>query len=339
MSRKNKTEINPVTKLFLAMGAMLVLLFLLVKIGQGIANKIMASWETSTDNEYLTASVPPATLPGVGTLPGSTAEKTTQSSAPQGSSLPTLPTVIPPTTTEPEPETTKETEPPTEPRETDTEYHGIEVAYTRPPSHYIYTMDDFGIERYVSPFDANGDGIDDQTQFLIGAREFLDHEPAYKSSSYFRNGFPEPDENGDWYGVCSDVINMGFLAAGYNLQTLIEQDIKAHPDWYPGEIAERQINFRRVRNQYYFFLHHADSLTLDPLDIDAWQPGDVVVFGDIAASSTHIVFVSERRAEDGVPYVLHLATPGQTLFEEDYLISTTKKIIGHFRYSGYNGEP
>ena len=100
------------------------------------------------------------------------------------------------------------------------------------------------------------------------------------------------------------------------------------------------MNFRRVRNQYCFFMQHAQSLTIDPYDTKEWQPGDIVVTGDIAASKAHICMVSTRRAEDGVAYVLQLATTGQTLFEEDYLTTcqVNKPIIAHFRYNGFNGE-
>ena len=100
------------------------------------------------------------------------------------------------------------------------------------------------------------------------------------------------------------------------------------------------MNLRRVRNQYCFFMQYAEILTTDITDIEAWQPGDFVVTGDVAASQAHICMVSTRRAEDGVPYVLQLATTGQTLFEEDYLTTcqVNKPILAHFRYTGYNGE-
>ena len=54
--------------------------------------------------------------------------------------------------------------------------------------------------------------------------------------------------------------------------------------------------------------------------------------------------VSTRRAEDGVPYVLQLASTGQSLFEEDYLTTcqlsspVSKPIYAHFRYDGFKGE-
>ena len=225
----------------------------------------------------------------------------------------------------------------------DTEYTGeLQVDYTRMPGKYILTNADFNITTYKSPYDANGDGIDDQTQFVIGAKEFLSQNPQYKGSSYYQGGYAQPDSEGVIYGVCTDVIAFAMKAAGYDLKALMDADIDNHPEWYPyhQENFDRNINFRRVRNQYCFFLQHAESLTIDPYDLEALQPGYSVVFGDIAAAKAHIAMVSTRRADDGVAYVLHLATTGQTLFEEDYLTTcqVNKPIVAHFRYNGYNGE-
>ncbi len=225
----------------------------------------------------------------------------------------------------------------------DTEYTGeLQVDYTRMPGKYILTNADFNIPTFKSPYDANGDGIDDQTQFVQGAKEFLAQNPQYKSSSYYKGGYPTADAEGVIYGVCTDVIAFAFKAAGYDLKALIDADITAHPEWYPyaQENFDANMNFRRVRNQYCFFMQHAQSLTIDPYDTKEWQPGDIVVTGDIAASKAHICMVSTRRAEDGVAYVLQLATTGQTLFEEDYLTTcqVNKPIIAHFRYNGFNGE-
>ena len=230
--------------------------------------------------------------------------------------------------------------------EKDTEYTGeLQVPYTRAPGKTILTGKDFGLTDYQSPHDANGDGIDDQTQFVQGAKEFLAKNPQYKSSAYFVGGYPFPDADGVLYGVCTDVIAFGFKAAGYDLMALINADMEAHPETYirVTENFDKNINFRRVRNQYCFFKNHAISLTTDPYDYEAWQPGDIVVTGD-PSGKAHICMVSTRRAEDGVPYVLQLASTGQTLFEEDYLTTcqlsspVSKPIYAHFRYDGFNGE-
>ena len=244
------------------------------------------------------------------------------------------------------------TEESTEPYPTDTEYEGPSFPYTRMPGHYIKTGADFGIDTYQSPLDKNGNGVDDQTDIFLGAKVYLERRPQYNASSYFAGGYPELNEQGIWEGVCTDVIAAGLVAAGYDLKALVDADIEKHPEWFTTELAEAglgsvealtvgesKIDFRRVRVLYPFFEHRAEKLTLDLAEVEAWQPGDIVIFfGSSGLWNGHIAMVSDRRADDGVPYVLHHANEGQTLYEEDYLVSTTKTIVGHYRWKGFDGE-
>ncbi len=267
---------------------------------------------------------------------------------------PTLPVVSPtldpgteePVTTTPEPTTV------TEPYPTDTEYVGPAFDYTRMPGHYIKTGEDFGIATYHSPLDRNANGVDDQTDILHGAKQYLSRKPQYNASSYFAGGYPEINEQGVWEGVCTDVVAAGLVAAGYDFKSLVDADIRNHPQWFTTELAEQglgregafeigedKIDFRRVRVLYPFFEHRAEKLTTDLTDLAAWQPGDIVIFfGSSGLWNGHIAVISDRRADDGVPYVLHHANEGQTLYEEDYLTSTNKTIVGHYRWNGFNGE-
>ena len=311
-------------KPLLAVLGVLLLLFIGVRISTVIWDKYLDPERTTKSSESAFLTLPdfsPGSIRGSETSSGeANTEKSDQA--------------------ETEPQTSE-----TETHETDTEYTGaLEVPYTRAPGKIILTNKDFDIPDYKSPYDANGDGIDDQTQFVIGAKEFLAKNPQYKSSAYYKGGYPFPDADGVLYGVCTDVIAFAFQAAGYDLMALINADMEAHPETYirVTENYDPNINFRRVRNQYCFFLNHAQSLTTDPYDYKEWQPGDIVVTGN-PASQAHICMVSTRRAEDGVPYVLQLASTGQSLFEEDYLTtcqysSVSKPIYAHFRYSGFNGE-
>lgn len=320
MSNQKKKTIWWLKPLLAVLGALL-LLFVGVKISTVIWDRYLDPERTESAEQ--TGGLPSLTLPNIN--PGSVTEpNTSKESASQ-------------------PESTDE---PAETRETDTEYTGeLQVPYTRAPGKYILTNKDFNIPDYKSPHDANGDGIDDQTQFVLGAKEFLAQNPQYKSSSYYSGGYPAADANGVIYGVCTDVIAFAFKAAGYDLMALINADMEAHPETYirVTENFDKNINFRRVRNQYCFFKNHAVSLTTDLTKIEEWQPGDIVVTGD-PSTQAHICMVSTRRAEDGVPYVLQLASTGQSLFEEDYLTtcqfstSSPKPIYAHFRYDGFNGE-
>ena len=333
MSNRKKTKIWWLKPL-LAVAGVLLLLFVGVKISTVIWDKYMDPDRTSsTEAQNHTL---PVIEPGSVKIP--TTPKATESESQAAN----------------ETESALQTEPQTsapdtgyvDARETDTEYTGeLQVPYTRAPGKYILTGKDFGLTDYRSPHDANGDGIDDQTQFVQGAREFLAKNPQYKSSAYYTGGYPFADAEGVIYGVCTDVIAFAFKAAGYDLMALINADMAAHPDTYirVNENFDKNINFRRVRNQYCFFKNHAVSLTTDPYKYEEWQPGDIVVTGD-PASSAHICMVSTRRAEDGVPYVLQLASTSQSLFEEDYLTTcqlsspVSKPIYAHFRYDGFNGE-
>lgn len=183
-----------------------------------------------------------------------------------------------------------------------------------------YYNSDFGIENYISETDRDGDGIDDQTDILAGVREYINTEPKYKSQ-YYDGGWPD-----DGYGVCTDVVAQGLLAAGYDLQRLVNDDILSRPESYNIEKPDDNIDFRRVRNLLPFFEHTAISLTTDPYDIAEWQGGDIVVF------KKHIGIVSDRRNKEGIPYIIHHANPYQVRYEEDILLSRDD-IVAHFRIS------
>ena len=62
-----------------------------------------------------------------------------------------------------------------------------------------YSGEDFGIETVTSPVDYNGNGVDDYTDIMLGARADRKNKPDY-DPSYVLGGYP--DEN---KGVCTDV--------------------------------------------------------------------------------------------------------------------------------------
>lgn len=138
--------------------------------------------------------------------------------------------------------------------------------------HPKYTNDDFGIQTYKSINDQDHDGIDDQSDIVQNVRKYIETKPQYKSK-YYQGGYPT-----DHYGVCSDVVAFGLLNAGYDLQILVDQDIRENPQSYQVEHPDKNIDFRRVRNLNVYFKRHALSLTLDIYDLDKWQGGDIVIF-------------------------------------------------------------
>lgn len=183
--------------------------------------------------------------------------------------------------------------------------------------HRQFTNEDFGIETYKSLVDKDGDGIDDQKDFLQSVRNYIATKPKYKSK-YYRTGYPD-----DGFGVCTDVIAFGLRGAGYDLMELVNADIRANKKMYQLDVVDKNIDFRRVNNLRIFFEHNAKSLTTDLTDIKEWQGGDIIVF------KTHIGVVSDKRNWRGIPFIIH---NGGFHFEEDILEYRTD-IVGHFRMS------
>ena len=186
--------------------------------------------------------------------------------------------------------------------------------------HRQYDNKDFDIKTYVSQFDQDNDGIDDQSDILQNVRAYITTKPKYKSQ-YYGSGYPY-----DGYGVCSDVVGFGLLNAGYNLKELVNEDILLHRDDYQIDVVDKNIDFRRVRNLKIYFDHQALSLTQDIHQIEKWQGGDIVVF------QKHIGIVSDQRNKNGVPLIIHHYSPYQISYEED-ILEKRNDIIGHYRMS------
>ena len=176
------------------------------------------------------------------------------------------------------------------------------------------------IPQLHSTADADGDGVDDQTDILNGALAYVSTHPKYKSR-YYETGYPD-----DGYGVCTDVVAYALKNAGYDLQVLVDADIREQPQDYMVAEPDANIDFRRVRNLKVFFSHTAFALTTDVSEIEEWQGGDVVIY------ERHIGIVSDRRNKNGVPYIIHHNDPWQTAYEQDILEKRTD-IVGHYRIS------
>lgn len=183
-----------------------------------------------------------------------------------------------------------------------------------------YKNSDFNIETYISKVDKDLDGVDDQTDILNSAKEYIKKKPKYKSK-YYGTGYPN-----DEYGVCTDVVGFALLDSGYDLMNLVNEDIINHREDYNIEVVDKNIDFRRTQNLDVYFKHTAISLTTDVKDIANWQGGDIVVF------TNHIGIVSDKRNSDGITYVIHHANPYQTSYEED-ILTNSNNIIGHYRIS------
>ena len=186
--------------------------------------------------------------------------------------------------------------------------------------HKKYTNKDFNIITYKSKIDKDNDGIDDQTDILNNARDYIKTKPKYKSK-YYTTGYPN-----DEYGVCTDVVAFALKDAGYDLMVLVNEDIKANKDLYNIDTIDKKIDFRRVQNLKIYLDNNAISLTTDINKINEWQGGDIVVF------KKHIGIISDKRNRKGICFVIHHANPYQIYYEED-ILEHRDDIIGHYRIS------
>lgn len=177
-----------------------------------------------------------------------------------------------------------------------------------------------GITQIHSSVDMDGDGIDDQTDILNGALDYISKRPEYESK-YYAGGYPD-----DGSGVCTDVVAFAMKTAGYDLMHLVADDIAAHKDDYDVDEPDANIDFRRVRNLKVYFRHTATELTTDIRQTEAWQGGDIVIF------ENHIGIVSDRRNVNGMPYVIHHNDPYQSSYEQD-ILEKRNDIAGHYRVS------
>ena len=182
-----------------------------------------------------------------------------------------------------------------------------------------YNGEYFGINTIYSTVDYNGNGVDDYTDILLGARQDAENHPRY-DGSYVQGGYPDDD-----VGVCTDVVWRAFREAGYSLKLMVDRDIMHSPQDYP-RVTERDsnIDFRRVVNLRVFFDKYASEITTDTTDISRWQPGDIVIFKD----NKHIGIVSDKRNKDGQCYIIH--NGGQPVREEYYF--ERGEVLRHYRF-------
>lgn len=176
--------------------------------------------------------------------------------------------------------------------------------------------------------DRNENQIPDPIDIVEAARKEVEQRTRYESN-YYDGGYPPDDE-----GVCTDVIWRGLLGANIFLKDAMDADIATNTRLYPrvGGAPDPNIDFRRVPNQYVFFERYAESLTTElvPGDMEnlkEWQPGDIVLFLD---GFHHVGIVSDKRAADGTPYLIHNNPP---FAAEVKLTSFKTPIAGHYRWN------
>ncbi|MFT8348365.1 DUF1287 domain-containing protein [Clostridium saccharoperbutylacetonicum] len=178
-----------------------------------------------------------------------------------------------------------------------------------------------------SKVDKNQNGIPDPIDIVNSARKEAERKTIYKDA-YYVGGYPPDGE-----GVCTDVIWRGFKGINVSIKDLIDKDIKENMSKYKGinGEADPNIDFRRVLNQDVFFKKNCIQLTTefkenDINNLKEWQPGDIIVFIE---GYEHIAIISDKRDEDGIPYVIHNSHPCAS---EAKLSWFHNPIHGHYRW-------
>lgn len=150
------------------------------------------------------------------------------------------------------------------------------------------------------------------------------YDPAYEVLKY-PNGDVPVDR-----GVCTDVV-IRALRDSYemDLQKLVHEDMKSNFSKYPKiwglKTTDKNIDHRRVPNLIAYFKRKGYALPLSP-DAKDFLPGDLVTC-IVPPNLPHIMIVSDRQNEAGVPLILH--NIGRGAAEEDRLFEF--KLTGHFR--------
>lgn len=193
---------------------------------------------------------------------------------------------------------------------------------------YVKNTKGVNVPEEYSKADKNNNGIPDCIDIVNAARKEAENKTVYKDA-YYKGGYPPDNE-----GVCTDVVWRGFRGMGVDLKSLVDKDIKDNLSSYPRVDGkpDSNIDFRRVRNLDVFFKRNALEITkeLKPFDADnlkQWQPGDIII---IMKPFEHVAIVSDKRAKNGVPYVIHNTTPHAV--ENGSLVNWASYIYGHYRW-------
>jgi len=170
-----------------------------------------------------------------------------------------------------------------------------------------------------------GDKIVSAARKQIGVTVYYD--PAYQTLDYPGGDVPRDR------GVCTDVLIRAMRdGLSLDLQRLVHEDMRAHFGSYPKQWGlskpDKNIDHRRVPNlRAYLKRRGFDLKTPKPGDTSAFLPGDIVTC-TVPPNLPHVMIVSDRRTDGGVPLVIHNIGGGAR--EEDSL--TAFPITGHYRW-------
>ena len=168
--------------------------------------------------------------------------------------------------------------------------------------------------------DADGDGIPNTVDILIGAKKTVLNGAAYRDTyrvlRYPGGDLPRAE------GVCTDVVIRALRNAGIDLQRLVHEDIRGAPRAYPMvKRPDRSIDHRRVRTLLPYLERHFTHLPTDPRDTASpYLPGDICLLDTLPTPGPdHIGIVSDRVGPSGLPLLVNNWTDGHVTAEMDLL--------------------
>ena len=171
--------------------------------------------------------------------------------------------------------------------------------------------------------------MDTPTSPIVSAARNQIGKTTIYDPSYIRLEYPGGDVAID-RGVCTDVVVRALRnALDMDLQKLIHEDMTSAFSEYPKiwglTKPDRNIDHRRVPNLRRYFERKDYSLPVTREKAD-YLPGDLVTC-TVPPSRPHIMIVSDRTTQDGVPLMIHNIGAGAR--EENHLFSFP--ITGHYR--------
>ena len=189
--------------------------------------------------------------------------------------------------------------------------------------HSQHLPDEFNIPNLYIGYDANKNRVDDSKDIVDCAKEYTSHNPKWEPFKEYSSGFPPVGR-----GSNGDVIAYAFNCAGYNLKSLVYQDIQKNPEAYPNDSVHSENGaFRDVKNLRVFFSRYGEEATNDYYSIREWQTGDVVFF-----EKNHSAVVADHVNDKGVRFIIHLFWEHQAGYYQDVLETNAwGKVIGHYR--------
>lgn len=152
----------------------------------------------------------------------------------------------------------------------------------------------------------------------------VSYDPAYRQMDFPRGDVPMDT------GISTDVIVRAYRLQNIDLQQLVNHDMKSNWSEYPKtwglKSPDKNIDHRRVPNLEVFFDNHGKSLSIT--DKDSFLAGDIVTWRLPDGNLPHIGIVSDKKAADGTPLIIHNIGSGTQ--EENILFAYP--ITKHFRY-------